>query len=69
MLSTSGSQCQPSVENDFYWRLVLTTACINSSIEAVVNTTRVYKDFCNFFIIVFYIFGNYVFIAYFLLLL
>jgi len=64
MLSTGGGQCQPPVENDFYWRLALITACRNSTIQAVVITTRLYKTFCNFFIIVLYIFGNYFFIAY-----
>ena len=34
-----------------YRRLALTTARRNSSIEAVVNTTRLYKDFCNFLLL------------------
>jgi len=63
MLSIGGGQCQPPVEIDFYWLLALTTACRNSTIQAVVNTTCLYKIFCIFFIIiVFYIFGNYFFI-------
>jgi len=49
MLSTGGGQCQPPVEIGFYWRLALTTACRNNSIQAVVNAKRLYKDFCNFF--------------------
>jgi len=45
--------------------LALTTAYRNSSIQAVVNANRLYKDFYNFFIIfVFYIFGNCLLIAY-----
>ena len=63
-ISTGGGQCQPLVEIVFYRRLALTTACRNSSIQAVVNANRLYKDFCNFFIIfVFYIFGNCLLIA------